>query len=275
MSIAHEIQYQMQVEHGKKELPPALSMFSLEGKTAVITGASNGLGKQIAMGYAMAGAQVMLVARGEEKLKALKEQLAGYDVEYCCADVSVSEDVQRMVKETIDRFGKIDILVNNAGTTRRGPMIEYPDEEYDRIIAVNMRSCWLCQKYCGAEMLKRGKGGSIINIGSGAGHDGKKDSVPYGASKGGMVMLSRGAAMEWALDGIRVNIVMPGTFKTDLFAKCIENDPHYVEKQMRRLPIGRFGEPAEIVGICIYLACDNSAFMTGGIIYVDGGGNAQ
>ena len=108
-----------------------------------------------------------------------------------------------------------------------------------------------------------------------AGHDGKKNSVPYGASKGGMVMLSRGAAIEWATEGIRVNIVMPGTFKTPLFQKCIDGDPNYVEKQLRRLPIGRFGEPQEIVGICIYLASDNSAFMTGGVIYIDGGGNAQ
>ena len=223
----------------------------------------------------MAGANVMLVARREEPLKQLAEELKDFPVAWCSADVSKAEDVKRMVDKTVERFGRIDILVNNAGTTKRTPIVEFPDEEYDRIIAVNMRSCWLCQKYAGEQMLKQGQGGSIINVGSGAGHDGKKDSVPYGASKGGMVMLSRGAAIEWATQGIRVNIIMPGTFKTPLFQKCIDNDTHYVEKQLRRLPIGRFGEPQEIVGICIYLASDNSAFMTGGVIYIDGGGNAQ
>ena len=275
MSEASDIKKRMIVDTEKKLLPPALSLFSLEGKVAVVTGASSGLGREIAIGYAMAGAKVMLVARRQEPLESLAEELRDFPVAWCTADVSQSEDVQRMVAETVGKFGRIDILVNGAGTTQRGPIVEFPDEDYDRIIAINMRSCWLCQKYVGEQMLKQGQGGSIINVGSGAGHDGRKDSVPYGASKGGMVMLSRGAAIEWAAEGIRVNIIMPGTFKTPLFQQCIDRDPNYVAKQMRRLPIGRFGEPQEIVGICIYLASDNSAFMTGGVIYIDGGGNAQ
>lgn len=275
LSEAADIKKRMIVDKEKKLLPPALSLFSLEGKTAIVTGASSGLGREMAIGLAMAGAEVMLVARKEEPLKALAKELEDFPVAWCSADVSKTEDVKHMVAQTMERFGKIDVLVNNAGITHRAPMIEFPDEEYDHIIAVNQRSCWLCQKYVGEQMLKRGKGGSIINIGSGAGHDGKKDSVPYGASKGAMVMLTRGAAIEWADKGIRANIIMPGTFKTPLFQSCIDRDEHYVEKQMRRLPIGRFGEPQEIVGLCIYLASDNSAFMTGGVIYLDGGGNAQ
>ena len=275
MSEASEIKKRMIVDSERVLLPPALTLFSLEGKTAIVTGATSGLGREIAIGFAMAGAKVMLVARRREPLISMAEELKDFPVAWCSADVSKADEVKAMVEETVRRFGRIDVLVNNAGTTKRAPITEFPDEEYDRIIAVNMRSCWLCQKYAGAQMLKQGQGGSIINIGSGAGHDGKKDSVPYGASKGGMVMLSRGAAIEWAAEGIRVNIVMPGTFKTPLFQKCIDNDPHYVEKQLPRLPVGRFGEPQEIVGICIYLASDNSAFMTGGVIYIDGGGNAQ
>ena len=275
MSEASDIKKRMIIDTEKKMLPPALALFSLEGKTAIVTGATSGLGREIAIGFAMAGARVMLVARRREPLVELAEELSEFPVAWCSADVSKAEDVKRMVEETVQRFGRIDVLVNNAGTTQRAPIVEFEDDDYDRIIAVNMRSCWLCQKYAGAQMLKQGQGGSIINIGSGAGHDGKKNSVPYGASKGGMVMLSRGAAIEWATEGIRVNIVMPGTFKTPLFQKCIDGDPNYVDKQLRRLPIGRFGEPQEIVGICIYLASDNSAFMTGGVIYIDGGGNAQ
>lgn len=281
LTAAQDIKKRMIIEPGKKELPPALSLFSLEGKTAVITGASSGLGREMAIGLAMAGAEVMLVARKPGPLQELADELNenGYSVAWCSADVSDAEEVKKMVKATMDRFGKIDVLVNNAGTTYRSPIVECPDEEYDRIIAINQRSCWLCQKYVGEEMLKRGKGGSIINIGSGAGHDGKKHSVPYCASKGAMVMLTRGAAIEWAEEGIRANIIMPGTFKTPLFQDCIVKEAakgnDYVEKQLRRLPIGRFGEPQEIVGACIYLASDNSAFMTGNVMYVDGGGNAQ
>lgn len=276
LGVARDIHKKMTVETGRKLLPPALALFSLEGKTAVVTGASSGLGREMAIGLAMAGAEVMLVARREEPLRALAEELNGYPVAWVSADVSRAEDVKRMVDAAIERFGKIDVLVNNAGTTYRSPIVDCPDEEYDRIIAVNQRSCWLCQKYVGEKMLERGKGGSIINIGSGAGHDGKKNSVPYCASKGAMVMLTRGAAIEWADQGIRVNIIMPGTFKTPLFQACIDKDGQdYIDKQLRRLPVGRFGEPQEIVGACIYLASDNSAFMTGNVMYLDGGGNAQ
>ena len=275
MSEASDIKKKMIVDTEKKLLPPALALFSLEGKTAIVTGASSGLGREISIGLAMSGANVMMVARRKDPLIALAEELKGYPVAWYSADVSNADEVKAMVSATVKQFGQIDVLVNNAGTTKRSPIVDFLDEDYDRIISTNMRSCWLCQKYVGEQMLKQGHGGSIINVGSGGGHDGKKDSVPYGASKGGMVMLSRGAAIEWATEGIRVNIIMPGTFKTPLFQKCIDNDPEYVAKQMRRLPIGRFGEPQEIVGICIYLASDNSAFMTGGVIFIDGGGNAQ
>ncbi len=275
MSEHTEIKKQMIVDSEKKLLPPALSLFSLEGKTAIVTGASSGLGREIAIGFAMAGANVMLVARREEKLRELAEELKDFPVAWCKADVSETEDVKAMVEATVERFGRIDVLVNDAGTSHRGAIKDYPDELYDTIIKANMRSCWLCQKYVGIQMLKQGDGGSIINIGSGAGHDGKKESVHYCASKGGMLMLSRGAAIEWANEGIRVNIVMPGQFKTPLLHKCISIDPDYVEKVLPRIPIHRFGEPQEIVGICIYLASDSSSFMTGGVIYLDGGGNAQ
>jgi NAD(P)-dependent dehydrogenase (short-subunit alcohol dehydrogenase family) len=264
----------MTITSEKKTVPPALALFSLEGKTALVTGASSGLGKEMAIGLAMAGAELMLVARKKDPLEQLACELKDFPVAYHQADVSDSEQVQVMIRETIKRFDKIDILVNNVGTTFRGPIIECPDGEYDRIIAINQRSCWLCMKYAGKEMLDRGKGGSIINIGSGAGRHGLKNSIPYCTSKGGMVMMTRAAAVEWAPYKIRVNIIMPGTFKTPLLEECIKKEPDYAERFLPRFPVGRFGEPEEIVGLCIYLACDNSAFMTGSVLFVDGGSDA-
>jgi len=275
MRVSEAIKRQMQISSAKVMLPPALRIFSLEGKTAIVTGASSGLGREMAIGLAMAGAEVMLVARRLEPLESLAKELKDFPVAVCTADVSEAEDIKAMVSATIKQFGKIDVLVNNAGTTHRRSIIEFEDEEYDRVIKVNMRSCFLCTKYAGKEMLQAGNGGSVINIGSGAGRDGRKDSIAYSGSKGGMVMLTRAAAIEWATEKIRVNIIMPGTFKTPLLQKCIDGDDRYIEKQMKRLPVGRFGEPEEIVGACIYLASDNSTFMTGHVMYVDGGGNAQ
>jgi NAD(P)-dependent dehydrogenase (short-subunit alcohol dehydrogenase family) len=269
------IQKQMQISTEKLVLPPALRLFTLEGKTALITGAGTGLGREIAVGLAMAGAEVMLTGRRREPLAKLARELEGFPVAYCMADVSVKEDVQNLVATTIEKFGKIDILINNAGTTHRSPIIEFEEEEYDRVVQVNMRSCFLCTKYVGIEMVKAGRGGSIINIGSGAGRNGLKHSIAYCASKGGMVMLTRAAAIEWAEYNIRVNIIMPGTFKTGLLHKCAEEDPKYIEKIIQLHPLGRFGEPEEIVGACIYLASDNSAFMTGDVMFIDGGGNAR
>ncbi len=257
----------------QETLPPALKLFDLTGKVAVVTGASSGLGKEMAKGLAMAGASVMLVARKEGPLKETKEEFKDFDVEYFCADVSVSADVQAMVAATMEKWGHIDVLVNNAGTTFRCALEDFPDEEFDRIININMRSCFLCTKYVGRVMLKQGNG-SIINIGSGAGAVAIPNSAAYCASKGGMVQLTKAAAIDWCKKGVRSNIIMPGTFYTPLLQACIDKEPDYADKWLERHPIGRFGFPEEIVGITVYLASDNSKFMTGNVIFLDGGGNA-
>lgn len=263
--------------HTPATLPfPALQLFSLEGKTALVTGASSGLGKEIAIGLAMAGATVALVGRTLKPLSDLTNELAdkGYEAFAVNADVSKSEEVQAAVKAVVERFGKIDILVNNAGTTWRSPITAFDEEQYDRVVNINMKGTFLCMKYVGMEMLQRG-GGSIINVGSSAGQNGMANSIAYCASKGGVSMLTKAAAIEWAQRGIRVNAIMPGTFKTPLLEACIVQEANYAEMIMRKHPIGRFGELNEIVGICIYLASDNSKFMTGSLIPIDGGLNAQ
>ena len=255
---------------------PTLNLFNLEGKNAFITGASSGLGKEIAIGMAMAGARVALIGRTLKPLLEIQNYLVenGYQAMAIKADVSKSREVQSAVKAVIDRFGKIDILVNNAGTTWRSPITAFNEKQYDRVINVNMKGTFLCLKYVGIEMLKRG-GGSIINVGSTAGQNGMANSIAYCASKGGVAMLTKAAAIEWARQGIRINAIMPGTFKTPLLESCIVQEANYAETLMRKHPIGRFGELEEIVGICIYLASDNSKFMTGSLIPIDGGLDAQ
>ena len=263
----------MEVTTEKVTVPPALKIFDLTGKVAIVTGASSGLGREIAKGLAMAGASVMLVARREEPLKETVAAFAGLDVDYFCADAGVSEDVQAMVKATLDRFGRIDVLVNDAGSTFRCSLEEFPEEEYDRVMRTNLKSAFLCTKYVGQVMLEQGDG-SIINIGSGAGAVAIPSSAAYCASKGGMVQLTKAAAIDWCKRGVRANIVMPGTFYTPLLQACIDKEPDYADRWLDRHPIGRFGYPEEIIGICVYLASDNSKFMTGNVIFLDGGGNA-
>ena len=251
MSDKHVIRY-LDITDQPQVLPPALKM---------------------AKGLAMAGAKVMLVARGEAALAETKQELSMFDVDYITADVAKSADVQRMVDETCRRFGRIDVLVNDAGTTFRCSFEDFPEEEYDRVVDTNMKSCFLCTKYAGRVMLRQGTG-SIINIGSGAGGVAIPQSAAYCGSKGGMVQLTKAAAIDWCQRGVRVNIVMPGTFHTPLLQYCMDKDPTYERRWLERHPIGRFGEPDEIVGIIIYLASDNSKFMTGNVIYLDGGGHA-
>ena len=266
----------MKITSEKFTAYPALKLFSLEGKVALITGASSGLGREAAIGMAMAGAAVVLVGRRIEPLEKLADELKqnGYDALPVSADVTVSADVQRMVKTTVDAYGRIDVLVNSAGSTWRCAIVDFDEAEYDRVVDLNMKGTFLCMKHVGAHMLKNG-GGSIINVNSGAGQNGMANSIAYCGSKGGVTMLTKAAAIEWAKEGVRVNSIMPGTFKTPLLEECIVQQPDYAEVIMKKHPIGRFGELEEIVGIFIYLASDNSKFMTGGLIFIDGGSNAQ
>ena len=270
--MAKEIKH-VEINTERVLLPGVLKMFDLTGKTAIVTGASSGLGREMACALALAGARVMLAARSEQPLKETKAYLSGCQTEYFCADVSKAEDVRALVGHTMESFGRIDVLINNCGTTYRCAAEEFPDEEYDRIIAVNLRSAFLCSKYAGREMLRQGRG-SIINIGSGAGGHAIPYSAAYCTSKGGMVMLTKAMAIDWAKKGVRVNIIMPGTFRTPLLQACIDKDSSYGDKWLKMHPVGRFGEPEEIAGLAIYLASDSSSFMTGNVLYLDGGGHA-
>ncbi len=251
---------------------PALKQFSLENNCAVITGSGSGLGMEVAKGFAMAGANIALVDNNFKAVKKLSEDLCevGYNSVPIKADVTREDDVIAAVKMAVKEFGSIDTLVNCEGITRRMPLEEFNEADWELVLNVNLNGTFLFTKYCAKEMLKKSKG-SIVNFGSLGSLVAIPQSAAYCASKGGVAMLTKTAACEWAKKGIRVNAVLPGTFKTPLLEQCIRERPEYGEEMLQRFPIGRFAEPEEIVGACIFLASDASSYVTGHLLSVDGG----
>ena len=257
----------------KKELPVWLEKFSLENKVALITGAGSGLGKAVSMGMARSGATVVLLDMNYESVKELSEEL---NAEGCKtvpyqANVTSAEDAKNAVAFTAEKFGSIDILANIAGITRRMPLETFDEEAFKAVIDVNLMGTFYFMKYAGAKMMEQEKGGSIINFGSLGSVVAIPESAAYCASKGGVAMLTKTAAVEWASRKVRVNALVPGTFTTPLLQYCIDNNPSYGDEILKRFPIGRFGDPEELVGACIYLASDASTYTTGLLFAVDGG----
>jgi NAD(P)-dependent dehydrogenase (short-subunit alcohol dehydrogenase family) len=262
----------MNINAEKVILPPWLKKFSLEGKAAVITGAASGLGRAVAEGMAMSGADIVIVDINKEAGGQFAAELraAGLSAVVKTADVTKMADVKELVSWTVKTFGGIDILVNAAGTSFRQATEDFDEQVFDKIISLNLKGTFLCLKYAGQEMLKQGKG-SIINFGSIASIVANPNSIGYSCSKGGVALMTRTAGVEWASRGVRVNAVVPGTFYTPLLQKCIDEQPDYEETFLKRYPIGRFGDPEEIIGACVYLASDASSYVTGALYAVDGG----
>jgi NAD(P)-dependent dehydrogenase (short-subunit alcohol dehydrogenase family) len=262
----------MNIDAEKVLLPPWLKKFSLEGKTAVITGAASGLGKAVTTGIAMSGAAIVIVDINKEAAEQFAAELsaAGFRAFVKTADVTKTAEVKELVSWTVKTCGGIDILVNAAGTAFRQATEDFDESAFDRIISLNLKGTFLCLKYAGQEMLKQGKG-SIINFGSIASVVANPNSVGYSCSKGGVALMTRTAGVEWASRGVRVNAVVPGTFYTPLLQKCIDEQPDYEETFLKRYPIGRFGDPEDIVGVCVYLASDAASYVTGALYAVDGG----
>jgi NAD(P)-dependent dehydrogenase (short-subunit alcohol dehydrogenase family) len=247
-------------------------LFSLKNKVTIITGAGSGLGREVALGFGSAGANLILADRDEVKINVLKDELqaAGIIAHPVVVDVSDALQVKSLIADAIGRFEKIDVLVNCAGISKRMPSEDFDEDDWDTIMNVNLKGTFLCCKYTGKEMLKKNSG-SIINFGSLGSVVAIPNSLAYCASKGGVLQLTKTLAVEWASRGVRVNVVGPGTFKTPLLESCIRDDPEYGKMMLGRFPIGRFAEPNEIVGICLFLASGASSYATGGMFFVDGG----
>ena len=248
------------------------NLFDLRDRVAVVTGGNGGIGLGIAQGLASAGAQVLIAARNPEKNKAACATLTaqGAQVVAVEADVASKDDWQLIVRQALASFGRIDILVNNAGILLGKPAEAYSLEEWHAIIDVNLTGAFLGAQAVYPE-LKRQGGGKIINVASLTSLLGSAFNVPYTASKGGMLQLTRGLATAWARENIQVNAVLPGWIDTDLATAARARVPGIDDKILARTPAGRWGKAEDFAGVAVFLASQSSNFVNGAAITVDGG----
>jgi NAD(P)-dependent dehydrogenase (short-subunit alcohol dehydrogenase family) len=247
----------------------------MEGKVALVTGASGGIGLATARKFAQAGASVVLSARRTELIEQEAEKLraAGYKALALTADVTDTKQVSALVAQTVEHFGRLDYAVNNAGViNERGPAHELAEEEWDKLIAVNLTSVWLCMKHELAHMVQQGSG-AIVNLSSTAGLRAAPGLAAYNASKHGVVGLTKCTGVEYAAQGIRVNAVCPGWVETPMTAGY-GSDPAHREQMVASEPIGRTAQPEEIAESILWLCSDAASFITGDAIAVDGGTTA-
>jgi NAD(P)-dependent dehydrogenase (short-subunit alcohol dehydrogenase family) len=246
----------------------------LQGKVAVITGGTDGIGKAIAVTFAKEGAKIMMVGRDEKKGQTALEEVRRFgEATYFKGDVSDSSQVRRLVDETIRKYGKIDVLVNNAAVCPPGSVVTTSEETWDQVIGVNLKGVFLCSKYIVPHMQKTG-GGAIVNIGSINSLMAMENEAAYDASKGGVLMLTRAMALDFAKEGIRVNCICPGAIETPMLKTSLETslDPKAARESLTaKHPLRRTGTPNEVAQAALFLATDASSFVTGAVIPVDGG----
>lgn len=249
-----------------------LDTMNLEGKTALITGAGRGIGRGVAIAYAQAGADVALVSRSQDQLDevAAQARALGVTAVSIVADIGKPADIEAAISTTVEKFDRLDILVNNAGINFRTPTVDFPIEEFDKIIDVNLRGVWYLSQQAAKQMLAQGDGGRIINTASLASHMGVPGLSAYAASKGGVGMIIKVMAVEWATEGITVNGVSPGYIATPL-TQPLRDDEEKNAWILSRIPMQRWGTPQDMAGIYVFLASDAAAYITGQLFPVDGG----
>ncbi len=238
----------------------------LSGRSALVTGASRGIGREIALALAAAGAKVACVATNEALLAELTARIGASAIALKC-DVSKAAEVEAAVEKAAAAFGGLDILVNNAGVTRDNLLLRIKEEDWDAVLDTNLKAPYLFIKAAG-RFLMRSKAGRVINIASVSGILGNAGQANYSASKGGLVSLTKTAAREFGSRGVTVNAVAPGFIKTDMAAKV---DPKVIEGVVASLPLKRLGEAREIAAAVSFLASDLAAYITGQVLVVDGG----
>ena len=254
----------------------AFDMFKLDGRVALITGGTQGLGLAMAQALAEAGADVVLTSRNLEKARQSASALAsasGRRVVGLAVDVTDAQQIERLVEEVITTFGRIDILVNNAGINIRKPLETYDEASWDLVQGTNLKAPFLCARAVAPQMKKQGAG-RIINLASMLGQVALPERSAYCASKGGVIQLTKVLALELAAHNITVNAICPGPIATELNIPVM-NNPQANQLFLSHIPLGRWGKPEELGGAIIFLASDASSFMTGATLTIDGGWTAE
>jgi NAD(P)-dependent dehydrogenase (short-subunit alcohol dehydrogenase family) len=241
----------------------------LANQVAIVTGASQGIGLACAQRLVREGARVML-ADVREPEGAAAAQALGDAARFFCADVSQKADVDALVAATLAAFGQIDILVNNAGVTHAAGFLDLTEDDFDRVLRINLKSMFLCSQAVAREMVKRERG-CIINMSSVNAELTIPNQIPYVVSKGGVNQLTKVASIALAPHGIRVNAIGPGTILTELAKKAVLGSPEARHTILSRTPMGRCGEPEEVAAIAAFLASDDASYITGQTLYADGG----
>ena len=254
-----------------------ISQFSLEGRIALITGGSRGIGEATAVGFAKAGADVIVTSRNLEELDRVAGLVRheGRKALAVATHVGRLPQIRELVEKAVDEFGRIDILVNNAGTSLAAPMIDLEEKVWDTVMNLNLKGIIFLSQ-AAARVMKENGGGKIINVASINGYKPTSPTVTYAVSKAAVIMATRGLALEWAQYGIRVNAIAPGPIETRLlnasWAFLSEEDKAGARKMLaEQVPLGRIGEPKEIADTMIFLASDASSYITGQTFTVDGG----
>lgn len=247
------------------------NLFGLEGKVAVVTGGTSGIGRALSIGLAEAGADVIATARREQQVEETAKAIeaAGRKTLRMASDVCDRASLDRLLAAVLKQFGKVDILVNCAGIIKRAPTLDFPEEEWTTILNTNLTGTLRACQVFGRHMLERGYG-RIVNIASLNSFISLSEVAAYAASKAGVASLTRSLAVEWSKKGVNVNAVAPGVFRTDLNAKLLDSTARGQELLMRT-PMGRFGKTEELIGATVFFASDSASFVTGQVLAVDGG----
>jgi NAD(P)-dependent dehydrogenase (short-subunit alcohol dehydrogenase family) len=250
-----------------------MNLFDLSGKVAIVTGGGSGIGRQMATGLAEAGAELVLCARKVERCEEAAAAMPTRALALPC-DVTDEESVSAMVTRVVHEFGRVDILVNNAGTVWGAAPEDIPLKGWQKVVDVNLTGVFLCAQAAGRAMIERGEGGKIVNIASVAGLHGAPaevvNALPYHATKGAVIALTRDLAWKWARHGINVNAIAPGWFPSDMANFVIDRSPELAD----RIPLGRFGGPEDLKGAVVFLSSRASDYVTGHTLVVDGGQSA-
>jgi NAD(P)-dependent dehydrogenase (short-subunit alcohol dehydrogenase family) len=253
-----------------------MDLFRLEGRSALVTGGTRGLGRVMAEALAETGASVCITSRSIDAARTAANEIAaasGARVEGIEAEVATADGVNRLADVAHREFGRVDILVNNAGVNIRGTVGELSESDWDTVLDTNLKGVFLLSRAFGPAMCER-RWGRVINLSSMLASIGLPGRAPYAASKAGVVGLTRVLALEWAASGVTVNAICPGPFATDMNRQLL-NDPEKYAAFVQKLPVGRWGELHEIKGIVVFLASEASSFVTGAALAIDGGWTAQ